>query len=70
MPDFEEKRMVRSTALRTAVCAVVAGLLAGVAHGQNYPVKPVRMIVPFPPGGNTDIIARVFASKMAVNLGQ
>jgi tripartite-type tricarboxylate transporter receptor subunit TctC len=70
MPNFEEHRMLHSTALRTAVYAVAAGLLAGVAHGQNYPVKPVRMIVPFPPGGNTDIIARVFAPKMAENLGQ
>ena len=62
--------MLHSTALRTAVYAVAAGLLAGVAHGQNYPVKPVRMIVPFVPGGNTDIIARAFSPVMSDILGQ
>lgn len=43
------------------VCAAVA---------QNYPAKPVRMIVPFVPGGNTDIIGRVFAPKMSEIIGQ
>lgn len=57
-------------ALRIAACAFAALIFAGPAAGQNYPVKPVRMMVPFPPGGNTDIIARVFAPKMSENLGQ
>ncbi|MDB5808223.1 MAG: hypothetical protein JWN94_345 [Betaproteobacteria bacterium] len=52
------------------VCAMALALVAGAAHAQSYPVKPVRMIVPFVPGGNTDIIARAFSPFMSEALGQ
>lgn len=45
-------------------------LLAGVAQAQDYPTRPVKMIVPFPPGGTTDIVARLIAPAMAKDLGQ
>jgi tripartite-type tricarboxylate transporter receptor subunit TctC len=40
-------------------------LVAGCAQAQTFPIKPVRWIVPFPPGGATDIIARIVAAKMS-----
>lgn len=39
-------------------------------HAQQYPTKPLRLIVPYPPGGGTDTIARVFALKLAEAIGQ
>ena len=48
---------------------IAAALLAAAAHAQ-YPVKPLRMIVPFPPGGGTDAMARVLAPKLGEGLGQ
>ena len=55
-----------------ARAALVAALVAVAipAAAENYPAKPVRMIIPFAPGGNTDIIGRVFAPKFSENLGQ
>lgn len=45
-------------------------LLAGNALAQTYPAKPVKLIVPFPPGGNTDIVGRLIAEKLSASLGE
>jgi len=44
--------------------------LLGVTHAQTYPNRPIRVIVPYPPGGSTDIIARTINGKLAAQLGQ
>jgi hypothetical protein len=40
------------------------------AQAQSYPDKPIRLIVPFPPGGPTDFMARLIAQHVSANLGQ
>jgi tripartite-type tricarboxylate transporter receptor subunit TctC len=45
-------------------------LLAGGAPAQEFPSRPVTIIVPFPPGGASDILARLIAEPMRVALGQ
>lgn len=46
------------------------GWIWTTAHAQSYPTKPIRFIVPFPPGGTSEVLARIIAQKMSENLGQ
>ncbi len=59
---------MRSIARLAAFCAVL--LLAGSAFAQQYPNKPVKIVIPFPPAGVTDIVGRLVAQKLSERLGQ
>jgi tripartite-type tricarboxylate transporter receptor subunit TctC len=50
--------------------AAVASGLATIAAAQNYPTRPITLIVPFPPGGSTTIVARIVTDRMADAIGQ
>src|SRR6187431_1872939 len=52
-----------------AGCALLA-LAAVAAFAQEYPAKPVRVVIPWPPGGSNDIVGRLVAQKMSENLKQ
>ncbi len=54
----------------TMLAAVAMAISAGPASAQTYPAKPIRWIVPFPPGGGTDITTRPVTAKLAEALGQ
>ncbi|OGA44458.1 MAG: hypothetical protein A3G24_23135 [Betaproteobacteria bacterium RIFCSPLOWO2_12_FULL_62_13] len=51
--------------LGTLLCSHLTGLAA-----QDYPIRPIRLVVPSPPGGAVDLVGRIIAQKLADNLGQ
>src|SRR3712207_2508883 len=62
--------MIDRKFLLRAGAAVLLAAFAGVAAAQNYPTKPVRLIVPFPPGGSNDIVGRLVAEELTQRLGR
>lgn len=54
----------------TSITGLALSMFAAIAHGQGYPVKPIRIIVPFAPGGPTDVQSRWAAQHITAALGQ
>ena len=55
---------------RVALLSLVCGTTATAALAQAYPNKPIKLIVPFAPGGFTDVVARILGQKLSISLGQ
>jgi len=62
--------MIYQTTCLYLLAATLGALPMASALGQSFPNKPMRLILPYPPGGGSDTIARPFARKMAENTGQ
>jgi tripartite-type tricarboxylate transporter receptor subunit TctC len=58
------------TLFRTGVAFLAAVFTVQIAQAQSWPNKPIRLVVPFSAGGNTDIVARLFAQELSKTLGQ
>jgi tripartite-type tricarboxylate transporter receptor subunit TctC len=61
--------MLKACSLLVKIAGVVLALTASAA-AQDYPVKPVRLIVPFPPGGSNDVVGRMIAQQLSDRLGK
>ena len=55
--------------IRFTVCIAAMAFALGL-HAETYPSRPIRLIVPFPPGGASDSVARVVVQKFSEGLGQ
>jgi tripartite-type tricarboxylate transporter receptor subunit TctC len=56
--------------IKVMTAAVTMTVLPGIGHAQSYPTRPIKIIVPAPPGGAIDLIARVVGDKIAASMGQ
>ncbi|MBI4204708.1 MAG: tripartite tricarboxylate transporter substrate binding protein [Betaproteobacteria bacterium] len=56
--------------VKVLVCMVTAAFISGAAQAQSYPTKPIRMVVPFAPGGTGDFLSRSITARMGELMGQ
>jgi tripartite-type tricarboxylate transporter receptor subunit TctC len=68
-PNSEERKMMKPSRF-SWIFAALAAMFPAYAGAQAFPTKPIRIIVAFPPGGGTDIVTRLIASKLGGALGQ
>src|SRR5687768_18594449 len=66
---YEERRMKPLLTLLVLVSNLVMPTL-GVEAASAYPARPIRLIVPFPPGGGTDLVSRMIQPELPAQLGQ
>jgi tripartite-type tricarboxylate transporter receptor subunit TctC len=69
MAEITTRRKTMKTLFRTLAALLLAACAAG-AYAQAYPSKPIRFVVPYPPGGSNDVLTRITAQMMAPGLGQ
>src|SRR5215467_7545122 len=66
-------RPIAEQAVQVSLAVVAAGVVCGlatIAAAQTYPTRPITLVVPFPPGGSTTIVARIVTERMADAIGQ
>src|SRR5690349_735296 len=66
-------KMTRRLFTMAAACALVAGFalgFVGQAPAQDYPTQTIKLVIPFGPGGGSDIVGRIIAQRMQEKLGQ
>ena len=62
--------MIRSARLFALAWLGIAALCGGAAHAADYPTRPIKFVVPYPPAGTTDVLARIIAQWLTERLGQ
>ena len=70
MPDLGARSVMPRLSFQRIATIVALVLLSAVAVAQEWPAKPVRIVVPFPPGGSTDVVARLIVQRLAERLNQ
>ena len=56
--------------MRRAACALVLAVVASPVSAQGFPSRPLKLVVPYAPGGGADSVARIVARKVSENMGQ